>query len=315
MCILLATTEHPHFKLILISNRDEFFERKTHDTCWHNGDYILSPYDMTTALYNSEKDIYGTWVGVNRNGKISAVLNLRFTGKNQIFSKNSHKIMSRGMIPFKYLTQKPINEDLFVNWENYERFQQCYPFLDKSGDFNFFYGDIKKNEYRVIDSLGETFHVLDKENGYNMVLSNDIYKPYKENDIMEWSKIKLGKLKLKELIEQTSNCNDVEKIFQKCFQIASFCSINNQNETIIKDPMITTESIFVPPLKCLPKQDVGLTMSGGLYYGTRSQLVTLVNKDGTVVHVSERVLHIHDSDINSYNQYNPIKTNTFSFNL
>lgn len=315
MCILLATTEHPHFKLILISNRDEFFERKTHDTCWHNNDYILSPYDMTTALYNSDKDIYGTWAGINRNGKISAVLNLRLSGKDQNLSKNSHKIMSRGMIPFKYLTQKPINEDLFINWENYERFQRCYPFLDKSGDFNFFYGDIKENEYRVIDSLGETFHVLDKENGYNMVISNDVYKPYKDNDIMEWCKVKLGKLKLKELIEQTFDCNDIEKVFQKCFQIASFCSINSQDETVIKDPMITTESIFVPPLKCLPKQDIGLTMSGGLYYGTRSQLVTLVNKDGTVVNVSERILHIHDSDINEYNQYKPIETNRFSFNL
>ena len=24
---------------------------------------------MTTALYNSDKDIYGTWTGINRNGK------------------------------------------------------------------------------------------------------------------------------------------------------------------------------------------------------------------------------------------------------
>ncbi|CAL9732457.1 hypothetical protein MOUN0_N10550 [Monosporozyma unispora] len=315
MCILLATTEHPDYRLIMISNRDEFFERRTHTTCWHNDNYILSPYDMTKGLYDKEKEVYGTWTGINRDGKISTILNLRLEDENKRFSKNGQKTMSRGMIPFKYLEKKPINERQCINWETYERFERCYPFLDKSGDFNFFYGDVKEQDYKVIDSLGNTFSVLDKEHGPNMVVSNDIYKPVKNNDIMEWRKVKLGKLKLRELIEETLNCHSIDTIVNKCFQIASFCSINCENEKVVKDPMVTAGTIFVPPLQCLPQQDVGLTMSGGLYYGTRSQLVTLVSRDGTKVTVSERTLHTSDSDIDEFNQYRPIETKTFNFSL
>lgn len=315
MCILLATRDHPDYRLILISNRDEFFERKTHTTSWHNDNYILSPYDMTEGLYDKEKGIYGTWAGMNKDGKISTILNLRLTGKDVLYSKNSQKVMSRGMIPFRYLEKKPINEMRSINWESYERFERCYPYLDKSGDFNFFYGDVKDETYRIIDSMGHTFNILDEKTGGNMVISNDIYKPFKDNDVFEWGKIKLGKLKLRELVDQTSGCRSIDMVINKCFQIASFCSVDFENKTLVKDPMVTAETIFVPPLQCLPQQDVGLTISGGVFYGTRSQLVTLVSKDGKHVTVSERILHTSDSDISEYSQHRPIETKTFNFSL
>lgn len=56
-------------------------------------------------------------------------------------------------------------------------------------------------------------------------------------------------------------------------------------------------------------------MSGGLYYGTRSQLVALVYKDITVVNGSEKSLNIKDSDNNKYNHCRPTETNTVSFNI
>lgn len=56
-------------------------------------------------------------------------------------------------------------------------------------------------------------------------------------------------------------------------------------------------------------------MSGGLYYGTRSQLVALVYKDITVVNGSEKILNIKDSDNNKYNHCRPTETNTVSFNI
>ena len=54
--------------------------------------------------------------------------------RNQNMSKNSQKAMSKGIIPFDYLTQKSMNENLFIiNWESYKRLQSRYTFLDKSG--------------------------------------------------------------------------------------------------------------------------------------------------------------------------------------
>ena len=82
MCILFATRAHPNYELILISNRDEFYERKTHNTCWHNNDLILSPYDMTKQQNDSKT--FGTWFGINRNGKVASLLNLKLESKSDL---------------------------------------------------------------------------------------------------------------------------------------------------------------------------------------------------------------------------------------
>lgn len=311
MCILLATREHPDYDLILVSNRDEFFERRTNSACWHNNDSILSPFDMTNGLTDIEHEIYSTWIGVNRSSKLCSILNLKLLDDNISKSKNPLKTASRGLLPFTFLNNDKINVD---EYESFDKLDKIYPYLQRSGDFNFFYGDIKKQKYIVIDALGNTYNVLDNENGLNAVVSNDIYKNFKDNDINEWGKIKLGKLKLIELIENTKGMNE-RQLTEYCFKMASICSIDPNLDELYKNPFLMAQTIFVPPLPYLPQQDVGLTITGGLYFGTRSQMVLLVDKNRKNVTVCERILHTSDKDINLFGPHHPKEVKFFSFSI
>ncbi|MFQ3206140.1 MAG: hypothetical protein ACI9IT_000274 [Glaciecola sp.] len=74
MCILfIAVNQHPKFPLIIAANRDEFHNRPTSDSAfWENHKDILAGKDNEAG---------GTWMGINKNGSVSALTNIRAPGK------------------------------------------------------------------------------------------------------------------------------------------------------------------------------------------------------------------------------------------
>ncbi|CCF57186.1 hypothetical protein KAFR_0C01930 [Kazachstania africana CBS 2517] len=312
MCILFATRSHKEYELILISNRDEYLGRKTHETCWHNDNFILSPYDMSREENHGNK-IFGTWLGMNKKGKIATILNLRRF--SSIDLKELVKPRSRGLIPFTFLYSDWTNEDSFEEWETFEKFKSKYPFLQSSGDFNFFYGDIKEGNYRIIDSLGNTFKVLDNNNR-NMIISNDLYQHKDEYEGKPtWGKIKIGAERLNKFLKETERSNE-DEVLAKCFELASYCSIDSsitREENPNKE--LAAETIYVPPLKVCPDEDIGLTKTNGKYYGTRTQIVVLVHKDRKHVTLVEHTIHNSDEEIYKYSGLNPKEVQRLDFTI
>ena len=70
MCLILfAHQAHPDFALVLAANRDEFFARPTLAAdYWKDAPDVLGGRDLEKG---------GTWMGVTRNGRWSAVTNYR----------------------------------------------------------------------------------------------------------------------------------------------------------------------------------------------------------------------------------------------
>ena len=70
MCIILFALEtHPRYRLILASNRDEFFDRPTAPAgFWEEAPDILAGRDLRGG---------GTWLGITRSGRFSALTNYR----------------------------------------------------------------------------------------------------------------------------------------------------------------------------------------------------------------------------------------------
>jgi uncharacterized protein with NRDE domain len=70
MCLILFSYNiHARYKLILAANRDEFYERPTRPVqFWNNSPNLLAGKDLKGN---------GTWLGITRQGRFSAITNFR----------------------------------------------------------------------------------------------------------------------------------------------------------------------------------------------------------------------------------------------
>ena len=98
MCLLLFSfNKHPDYPIILAANRDEFFERPTAAASfWKDAPSILAGRDLRQG---------GSWMGVNKNGRIAAVTNYREP------SQNKPNAISRGALVSDYLKSNESAED------------------------------------------------------------------------------------------------------------------------------------------------------------------------------------------------------------
>lgn len=76
MClILLAWRCHPDFDLVVAANRDEFFARPTAPAAyWNEAPAVLAGRDLEAG---------GTWMGISREGRFSALTNFRDPGHHR----------------------------------------------------------------------------------------------------------------------------------------------------------------------------------------------------------------------------------------
>jgi uncharacterized protein with NRDE domain len=74
MCILfIAVNQHPDYPLIIAANRDEFHQRPTAASLyWDEYPEILAGKDLQAG---------GTWMGVNKMGRVAALTNIRAPGR------------------------------------------------------------------------------------------------------------------------------------------------------------------------------------------------------------------------------------------
>ncbi len=90
MClILLANDVHPDYRLILVANRDEFYDRPTAPAgLWQESPCVLAGRDLHG---------WGSWLGVTRTGRLAALSNYREPQAHR------HNAPSRGKLVSDYL--------------------------------------------------------------------------------------------------------------------------------------------------------------------------------------------------------------------
>lgn len=119
MClILLAYKQHPDYPIILAANRDEFFARPTAKAdFWDESPFILAGRDLEQS---------GTWLGIDRRGRLAAVTNYR---QAPLLKKG---LVSRGLL---------VRDFLLAN-DSAERYVSTIKDkLDQYDGFNLFVGD------------------------------------------------------------------------------------------------------------------------------------------------------------------------------
>ncbi|KZO92663.1 hypothetical protein CALVIDRAFT_540746 [Calocera viscosa TUFC12733] len=102
MCIALFCFDHPVYSVVLCDNRDEFLHRPTTHARFHNfeakvpgDDEIVSQEQSGQVLSGRDLVAGGTWLGINRKGRIAVLTNI--TEEYKLWPT------SRGDLPHNFL--------------------------------------------------------------------------------------------------------------------------------------------------------------------------------------------------------------------
>jgi uncharacterized protein with NRDE domain len=178
MCLIfISLHNHPTYKLILAGNRDEFYARKTAPAkFWTDHPQIVGGRDLEAG---------GTWLAMNRDGRIAMVTNYR-DPKN--INPNAP---SRGHLVSDFLIQD-------VRPEEYLR-----QLSTKGKVYNGF--------NLIVGNVNELWYYSNYKDGVEN-LSSGFFGI--SNHLLEtaWPKVLRGKEKLKPLL--ASSAIDTEKIFE-----------------------------------------------------------------------------------------------------
>lgn len=143
MCILfIAIKQHPDFPLIIAANRDEFHQRPTLvSSFWPNNSNILAGTDLQAG---------GTWMGINRNGRLSALTNVRDPQRIDPQAK------TRGELVTQYLANE---------YNNVEYLHALKRSQVEYNGYNLLFGDwrnlwVYNNHQDQVEHLSAGFHGL-----------------------------------------------------------------------------------------------------------------------------------------------------------
>ena len=91
MCLVLLAHEcHPEYSLVLAANRDEFYDRPTAPAgFWSDAPQVLAGRDLKAG---------GTWLGIDRRGRVAAVTNYRQGQREPVAPR------SRGLLVSEFLS-------------------------------------------------------------------------------------------------------------------------------------------------------------------------------------------------------------------
>jgi uncharacterized protein with NRDE domain len=257
MCIVLVTTAHPDYSLIIVDNRDEFILRPTsRPHWWTSGDHeILSARDLQRAEQ-------GTWMGITKAGKFAVLTNYRETDTHDA----DHPIQgarSRGGMVTAWL-ESPKEEDIqhFVK-----------RLLDDGvadvGGFSLLCGNLKKDKQSenqieplaiISNRCGSSDDVpwIGKQRGEVYGLSNTVY-----DDPETWPKVEMGKEKVMDVIDDVvKNALGEEELVKKLYDVLDTDTLPKQKGQDFEDYIYQLRhSIFIPPIgneesKEVPHADV-----------------------------------------------------------
>ncbi len=211
MCILfVALGEHPRYPLIVAANRDEEFARPSEAAqFWSDFPDIYGGRDLQAG---------GTWLAVNKAGRIAAITNLRMPHLYK-----DHAISRGGLIPD------------YLNCESVEEFkEQLRDNHHLYNPFNLMFGSM--DELTVYNSATNTFVNLGQ--GFHSV-SNGPVDDY-------WPKMSRGVSLLEEhVLERTDGDLDINRL------VADMRDTTQADETLLPQTGVGVEfekllsSIFI----------------------------------------------------------------------
>ena len=176
MClVLIGYHVHPVYPLVIAANRDEFFQRPTRKAgFWEDHPNVLAGRDLEKG---------GTWLGIDRRGRVAAVTNYREPSRQLIDSGD----LSRGFLVRDYLTGvNPVREYLGEVARNLRRYD----------GFNLFAGD-QQTLFFISTYMVEPASLAP---GIHGISNGALDYP--------WPKVLLGKSRFDGILQNTDDINE-----------------------------------------------------------------------------------------------------------
>ena len=305
MCIVLATTAHPAYAIVILDNRDEFILRPTSRPHWwhaHHQD-ILSARDLQRAEQ-------GTWLGITKSGNFAVLTNYRETDTHDA----DHPIQgtrSRGGMVTAWLTS-PEDESIqdFVH-----RLLEGEG-VKGVGGFSLLCGKLRKHKDNSNEI--EPLAIISNRSGspdevpWIAEKRDEVYGLSNTSflDPDTWPKVEMGKQKLMEVVHEAAEKRSTEdELVERLFAILDIDTLPAQDGQDFEDYIVELrKSIFIPAignpvevetppmaevvaaanpellgdkeLRTEEVPDAGNSMTG--VYGTQRQTILLIDWDGNV---------------------------------
>lgn len=180
MCIVnFHFQDHPMYKLIVVANRDEYYERPTKSAhFWEDEPNILAGRDLLQK---------GTWLGISKEGRFAAITNYRDPSMPETGR------YSRGEIIRKYLT-RGIEPESFMN--------KLMKSRTNYGGYNIIFGN--QNRLFHYNNILDESKIIDA--GTHSVSNHSLNTP--------WPKVLKGKSNLQEYVQSHQENVHINDLFQ-----------------------------------------------------------------------------------------------------
>lgn len=286
MCLLLFSTKHQRYRLIILSNRDEFFDRSTLPLGWWR------PEGSSTRILAGRDSLRGgIWLGINDEGKFSALTNFRTVEEQarQEPTEPSEDVViqsarSRGLLTLQYLQSRTLNPRDFVDQLVRDEGDDG---LRQYGGFSLICGSLKSFQVdgmRVISNARTpaSINTILKSGeeifgGCCELTNSEITTP--------WPKSQRGKILLDKVVQDSEEADSKEDFIRLLFNLLHDTQFTDEEiQTKSSGELLhdLRKSIFVPKLPILKG------------YGTRQQTVVLVSgsDDELTVEMIERTIDL-----------------------
>lgn len=245
MCIVLFTTAHPDYALIVIDNRDEYILRPTSRPHWWTHKTTAREVLSARDLQRAEK---GTWLGLSRDGYLAVLTNYRETDIQDV-KHPVHGVKSRGGMVTAWLGGAP-----------QESVKDGVHRLVKDdgvkgvGGFSMVCAKLRKESEGIAivsNRAGDVDEVpfLCQHRGETWALSNTVFDASTTPKL--WPKVKLGRELLKGVIEEAVSAkSSQEELIDRLYSVLDTDTLppNDANLSFVDYINQLKNSIFIPSI-------------------------------------------------------------------
>ncbi|KAK2710892.1 transport and Golgi organization 2 homolog [Artemia franciscana] len=264
MCIVFfsagSKAKQHGYRLILVSNRDEFYSRKTAISSWneiHKLEVTGRCLQMISGTDQQEGKEGGTWLGMTKQGRIGILLNV-FQG-NKKLQEGSCNVGGRGFIISDFLKWNGSPES-FLMQLNEEK--------DSYQPFHLVTISLSKNEEKV-------HHYCNTPDYQPQELKSEIIGVGNHLPNKSWKKVEAGKAALDDVILKNY---PKELLVEKLFEVVSSNERHFPDHELESQGLLVEESILQGISSIFVKLD-------NIQYGTRTQTVILIDENDEVTFV------------------------------